>query len=154
MSVGLYLWIWMCVCACACVSVFLWVCARVWSRFRHDKTNLGYIVRDDDMHMVDNDDNNLFAAFDVISCVDIGDSIATDTVVKVCSARSEAIWNNMHAVHSLHWLQPPPRHIWFILFCWAFFIKLKCYKKIQIQLMVLDFLFISFFYVSCGGFLS
>lgn len=49
-------------------------------------------MQDDGMHMVgivvDSDDNDLCAAFDVISCVDIGNSIAMGTVVMVNSARS------------------------------------------------------------------
>lgn len=79
------------------------VCVCLMSRclrghaFGHDKTNLGDIVQDDDMHMVgivvDSDDNCFFAAFDVISYVDIGNNIATDIVVMVpsYSARSVAI---------------------------------------------------------------
>lgn len=63
------------------------------------KTNLGDIVQDDGMHMVDNvvdsDDSDLFAAFLVENqCVfDIDNNIVTDIVVMVPSynAHSEAI---------------------------------------------------------------
>lgn len=62
----------------------------------HDKTNLDDIVQDDGMHMVgivvdNSDDNDLCAAFDEISCVDIGNSIAMDIVVMLPYARSVAI---------------------------------------------------------------
>lgn len=117
------------------------MCACDWSWFGHDKTNLGEIVQDDGMHMVgivvDSDDNNLFAAFDVISCVDIGNSIALDTVVMVYSARSEseAIWNSMHAVHILHSCATEPHatndlHVMFkICFYFFFLYKIKFTRR-------------------------
>lgn len=64
------------------------------------KTNLGDIVQDDGMHMVDivvdSDDNDLCAAFldgTKPSAFDIGNNIVTDTVVMVPSynEHSEAI---------------------------------------------------------------
>lgn len=66
---------------------------RAMTLAQFNQTNLGDIVQDDGMHMVDivvdNDNNNLFAAFFygrvVYVAIDIDNNIVTDIVVMVPS---------------------------------------------------------------------